>query len=95
MLRLISRTIAAASGAGIEVGMCGELAGDPLATPLLLGLGLCDFSMAVPSLLGVKEKIRTWSLTTATQLAQQALELSSGEDVRVLLLNRRGGIDSS
>lgn len=87
VLRLIRGTIAAGHKAGIEVGMCGELAGDPLATPLLLGLGLGEFSMAAPSLAAIKEKIRTSSLRAATKLAQQALDLSSGEDVRVLLLN--------
>ena len=87
VLRLIDKTIAAGHKAGIEVGMCGELAGDPLATPLLLGLGLGEFSMAAPSLAAIKEKIRTSSLRAATKLAQQALDLSSGEDVRVLLLN--------
>ena len=95
VLRLISATIAAGHQKGIEVGMCGELAGDPLATPLLLGLGLNEFSMAAPSLPAIKEKIRTWSLATATKLAQQALKLSSGEEVRMLLSSLGSGVDGS
>ena len=87
VLRLIDTTIAAGREAGIEVGLCGEMAGDPLATPLLLGLGLQKFSMAALSLPAVKEKVRTWSLDAARSLARQALELSSGEEVQTLVLN--------
>ena len=55
--RLIGLTVKAGQQAGIPVGLCGEMAGDPLFTELLVGLGLDEVSMAVPLLMPVKEKI--------------------------------------
>jgi phosphotransferase system enzyme I (PtsI) len=90
ILRLIDATLTAGSKAGIEVGLCGELAGEPRAAPLLLGLGLTKFSMATPSLLPVKEKVRSWSFQEAQALATEALSLSSGTEVRALLKRMSG-----
>ncbi|MDK2927430.1 MAG: phosphoenolpyruvate-protein phosphotransferase system enzyme, partial [Bacillota bacterium] len=85
VLRLIERTIQAAHAAGIWAGMCGELAGDPLATPLLLGLGLDEFSMAAGSLPAVKERLRSLSYATAQCIAQSTLSLPDADAVRAHL----------
>lgn len=81
VLRLIDMTIKAAHPYGKWVGLCGELGGDVLAVPVLLGLGLDEFSMAVGSIPAIKASIRLWTLTAAKEVADQALALSSAIDV--------------
>ncbi|MGE5263656.1 MAG: phosphoenolpyruvate--protein phosphotransferase, partial [Acidobacteriota bacterium] len=81
VLRLIDMTIQAAHQYGKWVGLCGELGGDVLAVPVLLGLGLDEFSMAVGSIPAIKASIRLWTLTAAKEVAEQALALSSAIDV--------------
>jgi phosphoenolpyruvate-protein phosphotransferase len=75
VLRLIQMTIRAAHEHGKWVGLCGELGGDVLAVPLLLGLGLDEFSMATGSIPAVKEAIRRWTLAGAQEVTAQALSL--------------------
>ncbi len=82
VLRLIAMTIEAAHARGKWVGLCGEFAGDVQAVPLLLGLGLDEFSMAPVSIPAVKEDIRRWSLSLCRDIAQKALELPTTEAVR-------------
>lgn len=82
VLRLIAETIRHAHKAGIWVGLCGELAGDPVAAPILLGLGLDEFSMASVSIPFVKEVIREWTIEEARQLADEVLSLGSDSQVR-------------
>lgn len=82
VLRLIDKTIRHAHEAGIWVGLCGELAGDPVAAPVLLGMGLDEFSMAPNSVPFVKEVIRCWSVEEARQLANEVLLLDSNVQVR-------------
>ncbi len=77
VLRMIRQTAVAAQNANIWVGMCGELAGNPLATPLLLGLGLTELSMAAPSIPGVKAALRSWTVPEAEALAEEVLRLDS------------------
>ena len=77
VLRLIQQTAVAAEKAGIWVGMCGELAGNALATPLLLGLGLTELSMAAPAIPSVKAALRNWSLPEAKALAAEIVQLDS------------------
>lgn len=81
VLRLISNVIEASHRAGIWTGLCGEMAGDPLATKLLLGLGLDEFSGAASVMPKVKERIRSTTLEQAKKLAAHALTLSTAEDV--------------
>ena len=88
VLRLIRQTIQAGHAAGIWVGLCGELAGDPLAAPILLGLGLDEFSMNPPSVPTVKQVIRKLTRTDAQALAEQALALDSVEEIRELVKSR-------
>ena len=85
VVRLIQQAIDAGRHAGIAVALCGELAADRLATPLLLGLGLEEFSVSVPLIPELKRAISQWSLEEAAQIARQALALDSNEAVRELL----------
>lgn len=82
ILRQIQRVIQAAHEQGIWVGLCGELAGDADAIPILLGLGLDEFSMAPASIPRAKEIIRKWNVADARSLATQVLDLDTAEDVR-------------
>jgi phosphocarrier protein FPr len=82
VLQLIKQTIAAAHQAGIWAGMCGELAGNALAAPLLLGLGLDEFSMSATNIPAVKAAIRRFTLEQARQIADQALAQDSAEEVQ-------------
>ncbi len=88
VLRLIHQTIQAGHAAGIWVGLCGEMAGDPLATPILLGLGLDEFSMNPPAIPQVKQMIHCLTLAEARALAEQALTLESTDQVRDCVRSR-------
>ena len=68
--------------------MCGEMAGDPAAVVLLLGMGLRNFSMAVPNIAPVKEMIRRVSLRDAVELAKTAMGLSAAREIRMLVEER-------
>lgn len=81
VLRLIDLTIKSAHAQGKWVGLCGELGGDVLAVPVLLGLGLDEFSMAVSSIPAVKSTIRQWTLSAARAVAAQALTLPTAIQV--------------
>lgn len=85
VLRLIGRVITAAHQAGIWVGLCGELAGSPLAAPVLLGLGLDEFSMASPAIPEVKQQIAKLSFVKAQSIAHKVLDLDSASAVREYL----------
>ena len=73
VLRFIKMTIDAAHNRGIKAAMCGELAGNPLATGILLGLGLDEFSMAASAIPQVKRIIRGTSLASCRALAAEVL----------------------
>ena len=85
VLRQVGAAAAAAHAAGIWIGMCGELAGNPLATPVLLGLGLDELSMSAPAIAAVKDAVRGLTLDEARQLAAAALAAESAEAVLELL----------
>jgi phosphotransferase system enzyme I (PtsI) len=73
ILRFLKTTIDAAHKRGIKAAMCGEMAGDPAMTVLLLGLGLDEFSMAAPSIPQVKKIIREVKIDTCRELAAELL----------------------
>jgi phosphotransferase system enzyme I (PtsI) len=85
VLRLIESVVEGARSAGRELAICGEMAGDPLHTALLLGLGLRELSVAPGQMLEVKDAIRRTRLDEARQLASIALELGSAAEVEALL----------
>jgi phosphotransferase system enzyme I (PtsI) len=82
VVSLINRVIESAHALGKEVGMCGEMAGDPAAIPLLLALGLDDFSMAAGSIPFAKDQIRRLSIRDLEPLKQVALTATSSEEVK-------------
>jgi phosphoenolpyruvate-protein phosphotransferase (PTS system enzyme I) len=85
VLRLIRHTIEAGENNNIPVSLCGEMAGDPAYTRLLLGLGLREFSMDPASLLAVKREILRTRVTPATQTARESLYDSDVARLRSLL----------
>jgi phosphoenolpyruvate-protein phosphotransferase len=85
VLRQIASVIRAAHAAGIWVGLCGELAGDEQIIPILLGLGLDEFSMSGPFIPGAKAVLHSWTLASAQALAERALEVGSASEVRQLV----------
>lgn len=88
VLRLVRDVIAAAHAQAKGVGLCGELAGEPLAIPILLGLGLDEFSMNPPAIPLAKQIIRALTLDKAQEVAQAALKLDSPEAVQALVRER-------
>ena len=81
VLRQIAQTVTAGHEAGIWVGMCGELAGNALATSLLVGLGLDELSMNAPAIPQVKEKIRSTHRDQARDEAHNILRLTAPSEV--------------
>ncbi len=74
ILQLIEMTTAAGSKAGIPVSVCGEVAGNPLAAPLLLGLGVRSFSMSATALPRVKQAVRRADLAECRVLANEVMQ---------------------
>jgi phosphoenolpyruvate-protein phosphotransferase len=85
ILRQIERVVQAAHRQGKWVGVCGEMAGDAEAVPILLGLGVDELSMAPARIPSSKRLIREWSLVDALAVAGRALDLESAEDIRRLV----------
>jgi len=85
VLRLIALTVEGAETHGRWVGVCGELAGDELAAPLLLGLGVRELSMAGAAIAAVKHAVRSTTLDDARALAARALGCPSAAAVRNML----------
>lgn len=81
ILRLIKTVIDAAHREGKWTGMCGEMAGDEIAIPLLLGLGLDEFSMSATSILKARAQIRHLNKEAMEKLAEKALQLGTAEEV--------------
>lgn len=81
ILRLVKHVIDAAHQEGKWVGMCGEMAGETLAAPLLLGLGLDEFSMSATSVLDQRKLIKNLSKAEMEVLANQAINCTTMEEV--------------
>jgi phosphoenolpyruvate-protein phosphotransferase (PTS system enzyme I) len=76
VLALIRRTIEAANAAKVPVGMCGEMAGDPVYTPLLVGMGLTDFSVSPPSIPEIKKIIRNVKYDKCKEIAEHTATMT-------------------
>lgn len=85
ILRMLKQVADAARAGGIPVSVCGEMAGDPDAMPLWLGLGIHELSMSVQSLLSVKEKVLKSEAKTGGEFIRQALQCKTSEDIRAAL----------
>lgn len=85
ILNLVANVIEASHSEGKWTGMCGEMAGEALAIPLLFGLGLDEFSMSATSVLNARKIIRSLDKEECSKIAKQALELSTEEEVIELM----------
>lgn len=82
VLREIQQVVLAAHRAGIWAGVCGEMAGDTQAIPILLGLGVDELSMSPRQIPSAKQVVRNWSLAKAQELARRALEMDGADAIR-------------
>lgn len=82
---LIKHVVDAATQAKKPISICGEIAGDPVYTPLLVGLGLREFSVNPVSILDVKKAVRSLSSKEAQTIAETALTMSTAEEIEKFL----------
>ncbi|MBZ9781185.1 phosphoenolpyruvate--protein phosphotransferase [Pseudomonas sp. REP124] len=82
LLRLIAQTCAGAAQHGRWVGVCGALASDPLATPLLIGLGVSELSVSPVQIGEIKDRVRHLDASECRRISQDLLKLSSASAVR-------------
>ena len=90
VLHLVARTAAAARRRGVPAAVCGALAGDLSAVPLLLGLGVGELSVGTAQVPSVKARVREVSLAECRALAVRALEATTAAEVRALLGGAEG-----
>lgn len=88
VLRLIDMTVKAAKKNGKWVGVCGGIGSEPIAVPLLLGLGVTELSVSVPSVPTIKSQVRNLKLSECQELATKALSCESASAVRELVRSR-------
>ncbi|MGO3726803.1 phosphoenolpyruvate--protein phosphotransferase, partial [Staphylococcus carnosus] len=81
ILRLVKQVIEASHAEGKWTGMCGEMAGDQTAIPLLLGLGLDEFSMSATSILKARRLIRSLNESEMKELSERAVQCATSEEV--------------
>ena len=81
VLRLIQRAVDAAHGAGIWIGMCGEMASDPVMIPILLGMGLDELSMSPAAVPEVKKLVRSLTMEEAREMKRQAFSFSTAWEI--------------
>jgi len=81
VLRTLKRIVDDAHRLGVPVGVCGEMAGDPVFAPLLLGMGIDSLSMAPPLLPAVKFQVRAMKMSDARALADEALGMASATQI--------------
>jgi phosphocarrier protein FPr len=84
ILQLIANTVKGARQHGRWVGVCGGIASDAQAVPLLIGLGVTELSVSVPAIPAIKAQIRTLSLAECQSMAQKALTMDTAAEVRAL-----------
>jgi phosphocarrier protein FPr len=85
VLRLIAQTIEGAHAHKRLVGVCGGIAGDPHAVPILVGLEVDELSVSLPAIPTVKAQIRRLNFAACRDLAQRALTCATAEEVRALV----------
>ena len=95
LLRQLDFVVTAGKKAGIPVSICGEMAGDPMNTLILLGLGFDELSMSAAQIPAIKKLIRSSSAVEGRKLVEQVMELNTAEEierfVRVEMTRRFGG----
>jgi phosphoenolpyruvate-protein kinase (PTS system EI component) len=88
VLRLIEATVTGARKHERWVGVCGALAGDLQAVPVLIGLGVDELSVAVPIVPAVKARVRSLVLGECRETARQALDAADAAEVRAIVARR-------
>nr|WP_305123212.1 phosphoenolpyruvate--protein phosphotransferase [Roseomonas sp. GC11] len=91
VLRLIEMTVKAAHARGRWVGVCGNMAADPMAAPILVGLGVDELSVSIPNVAALKAQIREFSMAEAESVARAALHCATAAEVRALPALRKLG----
>jgi phosphoenolpyruvate-protein phosphotransferase (PTS system enzyme I) len=89
VIRMIMQTVKAARDAGIAISLCGEMAGDPMCAPILIGLGIDEFSMNSGSIPLIKKIIRSISREGATDDLAHIMELTTAAEVRNFILKNQ------
>ncbi len=92
VLRLLRRIIDAAHAQGIPVAMCGEMAGEPLYLPILLGLGIDDLSMTPIALLEVKKILRSMDYRQCRRIVHELFTFSTAEEIRSFVSRETAGL---
>jgi phosphotransferase system enzyme I (PtsI) len=87
MFRLIKKINQTFTDAGKPISICGELGGDSLAAPVLIGLGMRKLSMSAASVAEVKRVVASITLEKAEKLAEKVLELPAAADIELFLLH--------
>lgn len=87
VLRVLREVVKAAHDAGIKVSVCGEMAGDPVYVPLLLGIGVDELSMTPPLMPAAKYIIRSLKMSDARVLAEQTVTMDSPADIERLCID--------
>ncbi len=85
VVRMIKKVVTACHANGITVSVCGEMASDPYAVPLLLGMGVDELSMTANSILECKKVVRSISYTKSLELANHVLTLCTADEIHSVL----------
>jgi phosphotransferase system enzyme I (PtsI) len=85
LLRLIQMVAKAANAANIPVTVCGEMAGEPMIAPVLLGLGIRELSMSAVSVPEVKATVRATTISDAEALVQRTNKLATAAEIRAMV----------
>jgi phosphotransferase system enzyme I (PtsI) len=88
IIRMIQQVVSAAKNAGIGVSLCGEMAGDPLCIPILLSLGIEEFSMNARSIPLIKKIIRSISVEEARRDFENVIGMGTAHEVRAHIVDR-------
>jgi phosphocarrier protein FPr/phosphocarrier protein len=89
VLRMIGMTVEGAHKHRKWVGVCGGIASDPLAVPVLVGLGVDELSVSVPAIASIKATLARWTLSECEALVAEVMKLSTAGEVRALLTARQ------
>jgi phosphocarrier protein FPr len=85
VLRLIAHTVKGAETQKRRVAVCGGIASDPAAVPILIGIGVTELSVSLPAIPTVKAQVRTLRMDACRTLAERALAAESAQEVRALV----------
>jgi phosphotransferase system enzyme I (PtsP) len=82
VLQSIKYVVDVANRAGKPISICGEMAADPMNALLLMGMGISEFSLSAPSIPVVKQAIRRSTFTLAKEIAERALAMETGREIK-------------